>query len=144
MSALIFRASLAYSCRMSAASAHTRRNVMRSRRADTKASVSIAASTGGSLRQIDRADNLLLAGHLNQSPGHRATHPVCSAAETRLQAEAPRRPVSARISRSSPVAGPAEAAPNRSLPARERERVLPEAVEKRVIRGERGAVVHRP
>src|SRR5687768_17056408 len=61
MSALISRGSLAYSCRMSVASAHTRRNVMKSWPGDTKGFVLIAASMRNGLRQIDRTDDVLLA-----------------------------------------------------------------------------------
>src|ERR1700687_655334 len=93
MSAPISRGSLAYSCRMSVASAHTRRNVMRSRPGDTKAFVLISASTSGGLRQIDRTDNLLLAVILTRALTIAQRHPDCSLVEAPQLQEAHRRPV---------------------------------------------------
>jgi len=55
------RGNLGYSCRMSAASPHTRRNVMTSRSGAMKAFVWVFALKNSGLRQIDRTDDVLLA-----------------------------------------------------------------------------------
>jgi len=73
-----------YSCRMSAASPHTRRNAMRSQPGATKAFVWASILKSSGLRQIDRTDDVLLAvSDKGYPPPRRNSAPVCRLARLR-------------------------------------------------------------